>query len=292
LGGRAVALELGQAMARFGVDVLILQRSPRLIPDQEPDASRAIKDYFEREGIAVVTGVQIERLSRAGQKRTVHARVAGRERQFSADQILMALGREANTEGMGLDTVGVEVDADGRVIVDASMQTSNPAIYAAGDVTINPEFVYVAAAGGSLAAQNALAEGKKPLDLSTMPSVIFTDPQIAAVGFTEARAREKGFDVITSVIGLEYVARAQAARDTRGLIKLVADKASRRLLGAHLVAAEAGEAIQTAALAIKFGATIDDLTDTLFPYLTQVEGIKLAALAFDKDLAMLSCCAS
>lgn len=291
LGGRAIALELGQSMARFGVDVLILQRSTLLVPDHEPEVGRAIKDYLEQEGIGVITGVQIDRLSRDGDTHIVHAQVMGQEKEFKADQILMALGREANTAGMGLENVGIETDENGAIIVDKYQQSSNPAIYASGDVTNNPEFVYVAALGGSLAAQNALTDTEKPLDLSTVPGVIFTDPQIAAVGLTEAQAKEAGYEVKTSTVNLEHVARAQAARDTRGFIKLVADEATNRLLGAHIVAAEAGEVIQTATLAIKFGLTLDDLTSTLFPYLTQVEGLKLAVLAFDKDIAMLSCCA-
>lgn len=291
LGGRAIALELGQAMARLGVDVLIMQRSTRLVPDHEPEIGRAIKDYLEQEGIGVITGVEIEGLSREGDTRTVHARVMGQEKEFKADQILMALGREANTKGMGLENVGVELDKSGAVVVDKYQQSSNPAIYASGDVTNNPEFVYVAAAGGSAAAQNALTDTQKALDLSTVPGVIFTDPQIASVGLTEMQAKQDGYEVKTSSVDLEHVARAQAARDIRGFIKLVADKATNRLLGAHIIAAEAGEVIQTATLAIKFGLKVDDLTNTLFPYLTQVEGLKLAALAFDKDVAMLSCCA-
>lgn len=142
-----------------------------------------------------------------------------------------------------------------------------------------------------LAAQNALADSRKPLDLSSLPVAIFTDPQIATVGLTEAEARRQGYEVKVSAIDLEYVPRALAARDTRGFIKLVADATSNRLLGAHVLASNGGEVIQTAALAIKFGITIDDLTSTLFPYLTQVEGLKLAAIAFDKDVSMLSCCA-
>jgi pyruvate/2-oxoglutarate dehydrogenase complex dihydrolipoamide dehydrogenase (E3) component len=193
---------------------------------------------------------------------------------------------------MGLENVSVALDANGAIIVDEFQQTSNPAIYATGDVTNNPEFVYVAASGGSTAAQNALTDTQKALDLSTVPGVIFTDPQIATVGLTEAQARKEGYEVKVSTVNLEHVARAQAARDTRGLIKLVADEGTNRLLGAHIIGAEAGEVIQTATLAIKFGLKVDDLTDTLFPYLTQVEGLKLAALAFDKDVAMLSCCAT
>ncbi|KAA3644014.1 MAG: mercury(II) reductase [Chloroflexi bacterium] len=291
LGGRAIALELGQTMARLGVDVLILQRSTRLVPDHEPEVGRAIMDYLEQEGIGVITGVQVERFSRDGDTRIVHAEVMGQEKVFKADQILMALGREANTAGMGLENVDVDVDKNGAIVVDKYQQSSNPAIYASGDVTSNPEFVYVAASGGATAAQNALTDTQKPLDLSTVPGVIFTDPQIASVGFTEDQAKQNGYKVKTSSVDLEHVARAQAARDTRGFIKLVADEATNRLLGAHIVGAEAGEVIQTANLAIKFGLKVDDLTDTLFPYLTQVEGLKLAALAFDKDVAMLSCCA-
>lgn len=291
LGGRAIALELGQTMARLGVDVLILQRSPRLVPEHEPEIGRSIKDYLEQEGVGIITGVEVERLSRNGDTRIVHARVMGQEKEFKADQILMALGREANTKGMGLENVHVELDKNGAIVVDKYQQSSNPAIYASGDVTNNPEFVYVAASGGSAAAQNALTDTQKPLDLSTVPGVIFTDPQIATVGLTEAQAKKEGYEVKTSTVNLEHVARAQAARDTRGFIKLVADEGTHRLLGAHIIAAEAGEVIQTATLAIKFGLTLDDLTDTLFPYLTQVEGLKLAALAFEKDIAMLSCCA-
>jgi mercuric reductase len=292
LGGRAVALELGQMMARFGVEVLILQRSTRLIPDHEPELGRAIQDYLEQDGIGVITGVQVERLSREGETRVVHARVMGQQREYRADQILMAVGRQPNTPNMGLEQVGVKLDDDGAIIVDEFQQTSSPNIYATGDVSTNPEFVYVAAAGGALAARNALTDARQPLDLSSMPAVIFTDPQVATVGLTEAEARRQGYEVKAKTLDLAYVPRAQAACNTRGLMKLVADTATGRVLGAHLLAAEGGEVIQTATLAVKFGLTLDDLTTTLFPYLTQVEGLKLAALTFTKDVTKLSCCAS
>jgi len=291
LGGRAVALELGQIMARLGVQVLILQRSPSLVPEHEPEIGRGIQDYFEQEGIEVLTGVQVEHLSRDGDKRVVHARLMGQPREFRADQILMAWGRRPNTKGLGLEHVGVEVDDHSAILVNEYQQTTNPSIYATGDVTTNPEYVYVAAAGGAVAARNALSGIQKPLDLSALPGVIFTDPQIATVGLTEAQARQQGYEVKAQTLGLDYVPRAQVARDTRGLIKLVADGATGRILGTHMLAAEAGEGIQTATLAVKFGLTLDDLTDTLFPYLTQAEGLKLAALSFTKDVAKLSCCA-
>lgn len=292
LGGRAIALELGQMMARLGVNVLILQRSLRLVPEHEPEIGRTIQNYLLDEGVGVLTGVQIERLSRDGATQVVHAQVMGQPREFRADQILMAFGREPNTAELGLTHVGVQTDPNGFILVNEFQQTTNPNIFAVGDVTTNPELVYVAAASGTIAARNAVGGEHKPLDLSIMPQVIFTDPQIATVGLTEQAAKQQGYEVQVSTVSLEHVPRALAARDTRGFIKLVADVPTGHILGAHIVAAEAGEVIQTAAFAIKVGLSIADITQTLFPYLTQVEGLKLAALAFNKDITRLSCCAS
>lgn len=291
LGGRAVALELGQTMARLGVNVLMLQRSTRLIPEHEPEIGRAIQDYLEEEGVGVITGVQVERFERDGDTRIVHAQVRGQAHEYRADQIFMALGREPNTKGLGLEHVGVETNEKGFITINEYQQTSNPKIFAVGDVTTNPEFVYVAAASGGIATTNALTGSQKPLDLSALPQIIFTDPQIAIVGLTEEQARQSGYEVRTSTLGLEHVPRALAARDTRGLIKIIAEAGTRRILGVHVIAAEGAEVVQTGTLAVKFGLTIDNLTDTLFPYLTQVEGLKLAALTFNKDVSMLSCCA-
>jgi mercuric reductase len=290
LGGRAVALELGQMMARFGVDVTILQRSDRLVPDHEPEIGRAIEEYLTEDGVAVVTGVAVERLGRDGNKRTVHTRVRGHAREFRADQILLAWGREANTDGLGLANVGVELTDRDAVRVNEYLQTTNPSIYAAGDVTNLPEYVYVAAAAGTLVAHNSFGDTLTALDLSAVPGVIFTEPQIATVGLTEQQAQDAGYSVRTAVIGMDLVARAQVAHDLCGLVKLVADRATGNVLGAHVVSGEAGEVISAAALAVKFGLTIADLTGTLVPYLTYGEALRMAAVSFDKDLARLSCC--
>ena len=149
----------------------------------------------------------------------------------------------------------------------------------------------MAAYGAKLAVRNALNGDAHRYDATAMPAVTFTDPQVATVGLTEKEAREQGKDVKTSVLGLEYVPRALAARDTRGLIKLVADKTTDRLLGAHIIAPETGDSIQTAVIAIKSKMTATDLGNMIFPYLTMVEGLKLAAQTFDKDVSKLSCCA-
>jgi len=176
--------------------------------------------------------------------------------------------------------------------VDDRLQSGNPFVFAAGDVIGKDMFVYVAAYGGMLAAENALTGAGRRYDASYIPRVTFTDPQIASAGLTEELARRQGHEVIVSTLSMEHVVRAQAARDTRGLIKLVADASTDRLLGAHILAPEAGEMIQTAVLAIRFGITLSELRETMFPYLTNAEGLKLAAIAFEKDVAMLSCCAA
>jgi mercuric reductase len=293
IGGRAVALELGQTFARFGTQVTILQRSGRLIPEHEPEIAEALADALREEGVTIHTGATPLAIREENGQKVIMAMVNGEECEFRAEQVLMAAGRTPNTQNIGLEEVGVELDERGFIKVNDRMETTNPNIYAVGDVTNRPKFVYVAAAAGGIAAANALTGEGKSLNLQTLPDIIFTDPQVARVGLTEAEAN--GYDVKVSILPLEYVPRALAARDRRGLIKLVADRNSDRLLGAHVLAAEGGEIIQTATLAVKFGLeyglSVTNLRDMLFPYLVQVEGLKLAAQTFEKDVAQLSCCA-
>lgn len=295
IGGRAVALELGQTFARLGTKVTLLQRSSRLIPDHEPEISTALAEALRQEGLTIETGVKLLAIQAEDGQKVVTATVNGEAGEFRAEQVLMAVGRAPNTRDMGLEEIGVELDGQGFIKVNSRLETTNPNIYAVGDVTSGPNLVYVAAAAGGIAATNALTGERQSLNLNILPEVIFTDPQVARVGLTEAEATAGGYEVKTSTLPLEYVPRALAARDTRGLIKLVADRHSDRLLGAHALAAEGGEIIQTAALAMKFGLqygfTLANLREMLFPYLTQVEGLKLAAQTFEKDVAQLSCCA-
>ncbi len=295
IGGRAVALELGQIFVRFGTEVTILQRSRRIIPDHEPELAGALEEYLREEGLSIHTGTRPVTIRQEGGEKVITSEENGIQREFRAEQIIMAVGRVPNTKEMGLEEAGVKLDEKGFILVDDYMQTSNQNIYATGDVTNLPKFVYVAASGGSVAAENALNGNNSRFDLTVLPEVIFTDPQVASVGLTEEQAKAEGYDVKVAKLPVSYVPRALTAHDIRGLIKLIADRTSDRLLGAHVLAAEAGEVIQTAALAIKFGIqhgfTANDLSKILFPYLTQVEGLKLAAQAFNKDIRQLSCCA-
>ena len=214
-----------------------------------------------------------------------------RRRTLAAEKVLIATGRSPNVEQLGLAEAGVQQGKGGAIEVDDRMRTSRRGTYAAGDVTGRDQFVYMAAYGAKLAATNALNGDTLIYDSGAMPEVVFTDPQVATVGLTETQAKAAGHKVAKSVLSLDNLPRALASRDTRGLIKLVADAKSRKLLGAHVLAPEGGDSIQTAAIAIKACMTVEQVAETIFPYLTTVEGLKLAALAFSKDVMKLSCCA-
>ncbi len=290
IGGGYVGCELGQMFARAGVEVTVVFRS-RLLPEAEPEISDALTSYFREEGVVVRGGLSYRDIRHAPEGIALSVLVGDIQETIRAEQVLVATGRRANTEGMGLVEAGVQLLPNGGIKVDHQMRTTKAGVYAAGDVTGRDEFVYMAAYGARIAAENALNGGSKRYDSTAMPAVVFTDPQVASVGLTEAEARRRGLKVKTSAVPLEYVPRALAARDTRGLIKLVAEAESGKLVGAHILAPEGADSIQTAVLAIKCGLTVEQLAETIFPYLTTVEGLKLAAQTFDKDVAKLSCCA-
>ena len=291
LGGGYIGVELAQTFARAGVEVTLVFRS-RLLPEAEPEIGAALATYLADEGIKIVSGITYESARKTDDGGVALAIARdGRPEILTAERILVATGRRSNTEALGLAETGIDLTPAGAIIVDDRMRTSKAGVYAAGDVTGKDQFVYMAAYGAKLAAKNALNGNSLSYDNTAMPAVVFTDPQVASVGMTEAQARAAGHSVRTSVLSLDNVPRALAARDTRGLIKLVADGSTRKLLGAHILAPEGADSIQTAALAIRCGLTIDDLSETIFPYLTTVEGLKLAAQTFDRDVKKLSCCA-
>ena len=293
IGGGVIGVELGQMFARFGVLVTIVCRS-RLLPGAEPEVSAALADYLRAEGVEVRSGVSYEAIRQAGNGgvELVARDTEGTAVTLFAERVLVATGRTPNTAGMGLEEAGVVLDSRGAVQVDDRMRTMRPGVYAAGDVTGRDLYVYMAAHGGKIAAENALGDESAPrYDATAMPEVTFSDPQVASVGLTEAAARRAGLEVETRIVPLDQVPRALAARDTRGLVKLVAERGSGRLLGAHMLAPEAGDSIQTAVLAVKHRLTVADLSATIFPYLTTVEALKLAALSFSKEVGKLSCCA-
>ena len=285
IGSSVVALELAQAFARLGSRVTILARN-NLLSREDPAIGEALTAALRAEGIIVLTQVQASAVQFSNDEFVLETSRG----QVRAERLLVTTGRTANTRGLGLDASGVAIDAQGAVRVDDRMRTSAPHIYAAGDCTDQPQFVYVAAAAGMRAALN-MTGGEACLDLTAMPAVVFTDPQVATVGLSEAQAKTKGIAADSRTLTLDNVPRALANFDTRGFIKVVAEAGSGRLLGVQAVAADAGELIQAAAIAIRAGWTVHELADQLFPYLTMVEGLKLAAQTFTKDVSQLSCCA-
>lgn len=285
IGGGPIGLELAQAYARLGTQVTVLEALPYLLPSEDPELSTLLRGYLEAEGLAIHTDVRVLRVGREE-----GYRVETNRGVFVAKRLLVATGRRARTEGLELERAGVERDERGFIRVDEHLKTTNPQVFAAGDVAGLPQFVYVAALSGRMAARNALGE-PTPLDLYALPRVTFTDPALAAVGLDEAEARKRhGAGVRTATLPLTAVPKALVAQDTRGAFKIVVDGEG-TVLGLHILAPEAGNVLQEGILAVKFGLCYRDLVDTFHPYLTLAEGIRLVAQALDTEVGMLSCCA-
>jgi mercuric reductase len=286
IGSSVVAAELAQAYSRLGSQVTLIARST-LFFREDPAIGEALGQVFADEGIQVLRQTQVQSVAHVDGEFALETSAG----TLRGDALLIATGRAPNIEALNLDGIGVVTRKGGVIAVNERLQTSVPHIYAAGDCTDQAQFVYVAAAAGSRAAQN-MTGGEATLDLRSMPTVVFTDPQIATVGLTEAEARIKGIETDTRLLTLDHVPRALVNFDTRGFIKMVVEAGTGRLLGVQAVAAESGELIQAAALAIHHRMTVADLASQLFPYLTMVEGLKLCAQTLTRDVKQLSCCAA
>jgi len=292
IGASAVGLELGQFFLHVGSAVTFLDEADRIAPFEEPEVSAALASVLRGQGATIHAGAQIRSVERNGDVRRVRAIVDGTETVIDADEVLVATGRTPNTAGLGLEAAGVATGARGAVAVDERLRTTNPRVWAAGDVTGAPQFVYVSAYQGALAAGNALLGEGQEADTAGLPRVIFTTPPAAGAGLTEAQARAAGYQVTASVLPAAAVPRALVSRDTAGVTKLVADAGTGELLGASVVGEGAGDVIQSAVLAIRHRITAAELAATFHPYLTTAESLKLAAQGFTRDVARLSCCAA
>jgi mercuric reductase len=292
IGANAIGLEMGQLFLHLGSRVTFLEALPRIAPFEEPEISGVLEKVLRDEGADVLAGVNIARVERVGNLRMVDFTRDGREQRLEAEQVLVATGRRPNTSGLGLDAAGVELTERGAVKVDGFMGTTNRRVWAAGDVTDSPQFVYIAAAQGAIVADNAIGKVGRSFDATALPRVTFTTPQIASVGMTADEAAAAGLAADSRTLELGAVPRAIVNRDTRGLIKLVAEQGSGRVLGVHVTAEGAGEVILAGVYAVKQRMTVTDLAETWAPYLTMAEGLKLAAQTFTRDVSKLSCCAA
>ena len=282
IGGGFVGLEQAQLFARLGVAVTIIGR---LAPHAEPELSSELRKAFLSEGITVVGDRAATIIQDDGVVR-VRTRTG---KAVTGERVLIATGRTPRANGLDLAAAGVATDDRGFIIVDEQQRTTNPVVFAAGDVTDVPQYVYVAAMAGKIAARNALGHHEQ-VDYTGLPSVLFTAPQLGSAGITEAEAIAAGYRCACRYLRLSDVPRAITNHNTRGGIKIVADADTGKVLGVHALAETAGEMMLAATYAIKAGFTVTQLADTWAPYLTMAEGIRLTANLFRNELPT-SCCA-
>jgi len=294
MGAGYIGLEIAMAYNRLGLKVRIIEFTDRVLRTQTPDISEALEAQMRKEGIEILPNFRAVKFEKKGGETIIHCKCPdGSFTQIiEKGKVVVASGTKPNTDKLGLDSIGLTLTKSGHIAVNEKMETNLPNIYAVGDATNTPAFVYTAAFEGKIAIENGFAGAENKADYSSLPWVVFTDPQVAGAGLDEAQAEAENISFEVTKIGLEHVPRAIAANDTRGFIKLIRNTETDKLIGARIVAPEGGELIQQLSMAIKYGITVKELAESFYPYLTLSEGIKLAAITFGKDVSKLSCCAS
>lgn len=297
VGGGYIALELGQMFHRFGTDVTILERNPQLLAHgSEQEVGQVIGQVFSEDGIRVITRAAVRSVRQEGDEIVATASVGGAQREYRAERLLVATGRRPNTDNIDIERSGVSVNRHGEILVDEYLRTNVPHVFAAGDVVGRQAGSQMAtpvgSQGGGIAARNAFSsDGMRPVDHRVVPRCIFTDPQVAVVGMTEEEAIAAGHQCWCNTIPMSLVPRAGAIRNTRGLIKMVADADTDEVLGVSMVGPDAGEVIHEAAMGLRFRAKLRDFIDLLHVYPTMAEALKIVAISKYKNPAKLSCCA-
>jgi len=258
------------------------------------DVAETLTDILRNDGLSVHTNTEVRSVQRSNGSLQIQVDGGGdgAPRTITGSHLLVATGLRGNTGELGLSALGIETQGRGFLSVGDTLRTDVPTVYGAGDVIGSPAFVYTAAREGELAAENALEETAHDRHAAPLPWVIFTDPQVAGVGLGERQAADQEVDVDVATLPLDQVPRSIAARDTRGFIKLLRERDTDRLVGARILAPEGSELLMELSLAIQQHLTVEELTDLLHPYLTLSEGVKLAALTFDREVETLSCCAT
>lgn len=294
MGAGYIGLEIAMAYNRLGVKVRIIEFTDRVLRTQTSDISEALETQMRKEGIEILPNFRAVKFEKNGNKTIIHCKCPDGSftKIVEKGKVVVASGTKPNTQKLGLQNIGLQLTKSGHIAVNEKMETNLQNIYAVGDATNTPAFVYTAAFEGKIAVENAFSGAENKADYSSLPWVVFTDPQVAGAGLDEAQAEQQNIPFEVSKIELKDVPRAIAANDTRGFIKLIRNTETDKLIGARIVAPEGGELIQQLSMAIKYGITVKDLAESFYPYLTLGEGIKLAAITFGKDVSKLSCCAS
>lgn len=283
IGGGDIGLEYAQLFLHFGVKVTLLEKEERILPREEPEISNALRRYLEEEGMEIHTGIQLETAGAPPHRRgnRVTARAGAQTLSLDAAALFVAAGRRPNTDNLGLEAVGVTCRADGAVETTPFFETSVPHVFAAGDVRGHVRMLSsIADREGELAAENALRGTRLTMEYLGIPYAILTSPQVASVGLKEAEARAAGFAL--RQVDLSLPEELPKATADRGWVKLVVEEGSRRILGVHLLAAKAAEAIHEGIFIVKNKLTVEEVCRTVHVYPTVAESILRAAEAYPK----------
>ena len=277
LGAGAVGVEFASVYGRFGADVTIMELLPRLLPIEDEEISAELAKSFKKQGIKVFTGANFQTATvENGQVKAI-AKVGDQDREFFAEKLLIAVGRKAFTDGLGLENLNVEMDPRGYIKVDAYMRTSEPNVYAIGDCIPTPWLAHVASSEGILAAETIAGKQARPLNYDRVPNCTYCAPEVASVGLTEAKAKERGYDVKVGKFPVPIIGKAKILGATEGLVKVVADKKYDELLGVHIIGPHATELIAEAGVALQMESTVEELIETMHAHPTVSESIKEAA---------------
>ncbi len=290
LGGGPLGLEFAQMYAHFGSAVTVLESADRILPLEEPEVSAELAACLKREGIRIHVGARVRAIRRRDGRIVCDVTNGKGAIPCEADDILVATGVVPNTTGIGLAEAGIALNDKGFVQTDEHFRTNLPGVWAAGDVTGRLMLETVAAKEGALAASNSLNGEERAIDYDLVPRAVFTNPQVASVGLTEAEYLRRGGSCECRAIGMDRIPKALTVGDTRGVLKMVADTKTRRVVGVHIVSPLAADMIHAAAYALRGRLTVEDIIDTVHAFPTFSEAIKFAAESFHHDMSQMSCC--
>ncbi len=279
LGGGYVGCELAQMFRRFGSEVTVVDRGEHLLSREDPEISGALEEAFLREGIRLQLGAEIERVSRQGDHTVL--RVGGGE-ELRGSHLLVATGRTPNTDDLGCDAAGVRLDERGFVEIDDRYETSAPGVYAVGDVTGEPQFTHVAWDDHRILYDLLTGRSRRGRGGRAYPYAAFTDPQVAGVGLTERAARKQGIAYEVATLPFGRIARAIEVDERAGIVKVLVDPGTERVLGASIVGAEAGELIHVFVALIQAGASARAVVDAEFVHPTFAEGLQTAVMTLER----------
>jgi pyruvate/2-oxoglutarate dehydrogenase complex dihydrolipoamide dehydrogenase (E3) component len=282
IGAGPIGCELAQAFARFGAQVTVIARGAQIMSREDGDAAGRVEEALRRDGVAFLLSTRILSVAADGAGKTLQLEVGGKPRALLVDQVLAGAGRAPNLQGFGLDAAGIRFDSHNGITVDDHLRTSNPRVYAAGDVCSRFKFTHAADAMARLVIQNALFLGRSKASRLTIPWCTYTDPEIAHVGLSERDAAERGIAIDTFVQELRDVDRAILDSQTEGFVKVHVRRGTDRIAGATIVASHAGEMIAEVTLAMTAGVGLKSLARTIHPYPTQSEALKRIADAYNR----------